>query len=187
MFDCCRAAPVELTAVSARENGGEGGIRTPGRVAPTMVFETIPFSHSGTSPQGTGPRDHAARQQVVNAGDRSSGIACLGSWVAISKGPLLARSGRAVLDNCGEVTEWLKELAWKASAGVKACRGFESPPLRQTCSPAVVEGIDQWVPGKGAMRTWSGRERSSHKHAVLCAWTACWSMPSRAALGEARW
>ncbi len=56
-----------------------------------------------------------------------------------------------VVDYSGEVTEWLKELAWKASAGVKACRGFESPPLRQSGSPAVVEGIDQWVPGKGAM------------------------------------
>ncbi len=32
--------------------GGEGGIRTPGEVAPTMVFETIPFGHSGTSPCG---------------------------------------------------------------------------------------------------------------------------------------
>ena len=31
-------------------DGGEGGIRTPGEVALTMVFETIPFSHSGTSP-----------------------------------------------------------------------------------------------------------------------------------------
>ena len=29
---------------------GEGGIRTLGRPEPTIVFETIPFSHSGTSP-----------------------------------------------------------------------------------------------------------------------------------------
>ncbi len=35
-----------------RKNGGEGGIRTPGRVAPTLVFETSPFSRSGTSPRG---------------------------------------------------------------------------------------------------------------------------------------
>ncbi len=31
-------------------DGGEGGIRTAGEVALTMVFETIPFSRSGTSP-----------------------------------------------------------------------------------------------------------------------------------------
>src|SRR5512135_3871369 len=32
--------------------GGEGGIRTHGRVAPTPVFETGPFDRSGTSPRG---------------------------------------------------------------------------------------------------------------------------------------
>ena len=31
-------------------NGGEGGIRTPGRVTPTTDFESVPFDHSGTSP-----------------------------------------------------------------------------------------------------------------------------------------
>ncbi len=30
--------------------GGEGGIRTPGTLASTSVFETDPFDHSGTSP-----------------------------------------------------------------------------------------------------------------------------------------
>ena len=30
--------------------GGEGGIRTPGTLAGTSVFETDPFDHSGTSP-----------------------------------------------------------------------------------------------------------------------------------------
>ena len=30
--------------------GGERGIRTLGGVAPTPVFETGPFNHSGTSP-----------------------------------------------------------------------------------------------------------------------------------------
>ena len=33
-------------------NGGERGIRTLGGLAPTTVFETVPFNHSGTSPQG---------------------------------------------------------------------------------------------------------------------------------------
>lgn len=32
--------------------GGEGGIRTLGEIAPTTVFETVPFGHSGTSPMG---------------------------------------------------------------------------------------------------------------------------------------
>src|SRR5687768_9525208 len=32
-------------------DGGEGGIRTPGKVAPTLVFETSPFDRSGTSPR----------------------------------------------------------------------------------------------------------------------------------------
>lgn len=32
--------------------GGEGGIRTPGTLASTSVFETDPFDHSGTSPNG---------------------------------------------------------------------------------------------------------------------------------------
>ena len=31
-------------------NGGERGIRTLGGLAPTTVFETAPFNHSGTSP-----------------------------------------------------------------------------------------------------------------------------------------
>ncbi len=31
--------------------GGEGGIRTPGTLAGTSVFETDPIDHSGTSPE----------------------------------------------------------------------------------------------------------------------------------------
>ena len=38
----------------ARLNGGETGIRTLGGLAPTTVFETAPFDHSGTSPRGSG-------------------------------------------------------------------------------------------------------------------------------------
>ena len=37
--------PIELTF------GGEGGIRTLGRVAPTPDFESGTFDHSATSPQ----------------------------------------------------------------------------------------------------------------------------------------
>jgi hypothetical protein len=32
----------------------------------------------------------------------------------------------------GEVSEWLKEHAWKACVRRKVYRGFESRPLRQT-------------------------------------------------------
>ncbi len=32
-------------------NGGERGIRTPGTLARSTVFETAPFNHSGTSPR----------------------------------------------------------------------------------------------------------------------------------------
>ena len=32
------------------KNGGEAGIRTLGRVTPSIDFESIPFGHSGTSP-----------------------------------------------------------------------------------------------------------------------------------------
>ena len=35
------------------ENGGGRGIRTLGTLARTTVFETAPFNHSGTPPQGT--------------------------------------------------------------------------------------------------------------------------------------
>ena len=31
--------------------GGGGGIRTLGGVAPTTIFETVPFNRSGTPPQ----------------------------------------------------------------------------------------------------------------------------------------
>ena len=34
--------------------GGEGGIRTHGRLSPSTVFETAPFDHSGTSPMSGG-------------------------------------------------------------------------------------------------------------------------------------
>ncbi len=35
------------------DSGGETGIRTLGGLAPTTVFETAPFDHSGTSPRGS--------------------------------------------------------------------------------------------------------------------------------------
>src|SRR5262249_50719785 len=35
----------------AKQDGGEGGIRTHGELAPTTVFETVPIDHSGTSPR----------------------------------------------------------------------------------------------------------------------------------------
>ena len=45
------SAPVRaVSLVPNEDNGGETGIRTLGGVAPTTVFETAPFDHSGTSP-----------------------------------------------------------------------------------------------------------------------------------------
>ncbi len=43
-------------------DGGEGGIRTHGRLAPTTVFETVPIGHSGTSP---GAGDWPVRRRVI--------------------------------------------------------------------------------------------------------------------------
>ena len=44
-------------------NGGEGGIRTPGRLAPSTDFESAPFGHSGTSPGAT--RTPRAKLRIV--------------------------------------------------------------------------------------------------------------------------
>jgi hypothetical protein len=41
---------LEWNAATRHNAGGEGGIRTPGTLASTPVFETDPFNHSGTSP-----------------------------------------------------------------------------------------------------------------------------------------
>ena len=35
-----------------KEAGGRGGIRTPGAIARTTLFESAPFDHSGTLPVG---------------------------------------------------------------------------------------------------------------------------------------
>ena len=40
----------EQPARRAKQDGGEGGIRTHGTLARTTVFETVPIDHSGTSP-----------------------------------------------------------------------------------------------------------------------------------------
>ena len=40
------------------KNGGEGGIRTHGGLAPTPVFKTGAFDHSATSPWGRAVRLH---------------------------------------------------------------------------------------------------------------------------------
>ena len=34
------------------KNGGRGGIRTPGTIARSVLFESTPFDHSGTLPLG---------------------------------------------------------------------------------------------------------------------------------------
>ena len=60
----CPAATCKLPCSSEsgrpwRDNGGEGGIRTHGELTPTTVFETVPFDHSGTSPQSRWARCRA--------------------------------------------------------------------------------------------------------------------------------
>ena len=51
----------------------------------------------------------------------------------------------------GEVSEWLKEHAWKACVRRKAYRGFESRPLRQKSimnriNKIQTKGILSWIP-----------------------------------------
>ncbi len=62
-----------------RRSGGERGIRTLGTLARSTVFETVPFNHSGTSPNRG--RNIAGRVQGFN-----TGIACpafrLSHWPA---------------------------------------------------------------------------------------------------------
>ena len=41
---------MEVREYSEDCDGGEGGIRTPGRVSPTPVFKTGAINHSATSP-----------------------------------------------------------------------------------------------------------------------------------------
>jgi hypothetical protein len=42
---------MEADRKALRSDGGEAGIRTLGEVAPTTIFETVPFNRSGTSPR----------------------------------------------------------------------------------------------------------------------------------------
>ena len=48
-------------------SGGETGIRTLGGLTPTTVFETAPFDHSGSSPQGTVLRDFSEEWTAMQA------------------------------------------------------------------------------------------------------------------------
>ena len=43
---------IDILQMVIKNSGGGRGIRTLGRVTPTTVFETVPFNHSGTPPQG---------------------------------------------------------------------------------------------------------------------------------------
>ena len=45
-----KVAEERIRAAMEQLDGGEGGIRTPGGVASTTVFETAAFNHSATSP-----------------------------------------------------------------------------------------------------------------------------------------
>ena len=54
--------PTELRAPDGVLNGGEGGIRTPGRDKPSAVFKTAAIDHSATSPE------HGPRYFISNSG-----------------------------------------------------------------------------------------------------------------------
>jgi len=43
--------PRQRVTLAGQDSNGEGGIRTPDTLARMTVFETVPISHSGTSPQ----------------------------------------------------------------------------------------------------------------------------------------
>ena len=45
-------------------SSGEGGIRTLGGPKPTTVFETVPFNHSGTSPEVSRVRYEMSRDLI---------------------------------------------------------------------------------------------------------------------------
>ena len=52
------AASGQAESTARMGTGGEGGIRTHGRLAPTSVFETDAIDHSATSPQAVAPYSH---------------------------------------------------------------------------------------------------------------------------------
>ena len=56
-----------LSVIYVDYNGGETGIRTLGGLTPTTVFETAPFDHSGTSPQGAVLRGFSDERTGVQA------------------------------------------------------------------------------------------------------------------------
>ena len=44
--------PYSACLERVKKAGGRGGIRTPGTIARSMLFESTPFDHSGTLPVG---------------------------------------------------------------------------------------------------------------------------------------
>jgi hypothetical protein len=68
--DGVRAPPARTWQAAAAGiggiSGGEGGIRTPVDLAAQPVFETGPFSHSGTSPRGAGAGTRTAECRVAS-------------------------------------------------------------------------------------------------------------------------
>ena len=82
--------PIQVRQVNRfrpRRSGGETGIRTLGGLAPTTVFETAPFDHSGTSPRRVAGADRrlAQRVQAISGGGQS--------WVVAGE---CARAGSAL-------------------------------------------------------------------------------------------
>ncbi len=59
-------APARTASAGPKKNGGEGGIRTPGALLDTLVFETSPFGRSGTSPPDLARSLPPARSNAVD-------------------------------------------------------------------------------------------------------------------------
>ena len=52
-----RARALQTLFSKLQNSGGEGGIRTPGGLAPPTVFKTVAIDHSATSPQSLRPNN----------------------------------------------------------------------------------------------------------------------------------
>src|SRR6266568_2156808 len=116
-------------------NGGEGGIRTPDRLAPMPHFECGAFDHSATSPGAMtgrfGPRSgrvlgedggpDKARGQEIRAGPReqkggqNGAFDGSGQWRGPSRGPHGRRAAAAV-------AAWLARILADLGAGDDATR-----------------------------------------------------------------
>ena len=87
-------------------NGGESGIRTHGRVAPTTVFETVAFVHSAISPELLSSRCAWRAQRLLQAG-----LAWSLTWLILQMRRASRHGGR-----CRSGAQ-----AWRNNEGPQSC------------------------------------------------------------------